>query len=307
MRRRVPRVDCSPSFRRPHPVNSLSAAVSRAVGTNVRPVESIAGGHISLATRFVGDDGRDLFVKHNPDAPAGMFAAEADGLRWLAEAGAVRTPTVQGFNDAAPQFIALEWIAPGTPAGDHDEQLGRGLASLHRAGAASFGAVRGNFIATLPQNNASHDDWPSFYGTCRLAPMVRRARDTGRLDTATSDRFERLIGRLHDLCGPPEPPARLHGDLWSGNALVDAQGQPALIDPAVYGGHREMDLAMMRMFGGFSPTVFAAYSEAHPLSEGADERLALCQLFPLLVHVVIFGGGYVNQLAAALRRYVGAS
>ncbi len=288
-------------------MNALSAAVSRAVGTNVRPVRSIAGGHISSATRFVGDDGRDFFVKHNPDAPAGMFAAEADGLRWLAEAAAVRNPTVSGVSDAAPQFIALEWIAPGTPAGDHDEQLGRGLADLHRAGAPSFGAVRGNFIATLPQDNTAHDDWPSFSGTRRLAPLVRRARDTGRLDTALVERIDRLVGRLHDLCGPPEPPARLHGDLWSGNAIVDVTGQPVLIDPAVYGGHREMDLAMMRLFGGFSPTVFAAYNEAHPLSDGADERLALCQLFPLLVHVVLFGGGYVNQLDAALRQYVGAS
>ena len=251
-------------------------------------------------------DGRELFVKHRPGAIPGMYSAEAAGLAWLAEAGALRTPDVVAVGDERPpRFLALELIPRGRPAPGHDEDLGRGLEALHRAGAPAFGLGDDNFIGSLPQPNGAAGSWPEFYGGRRLGPMARAAADAGSLGAGFLAGLERLRARLPDLCGPPEPPARLHGDLWGGNAMTDAAGDPVLIDPAVYGGHREIDLAMMRLFGGFGPAVFAAYAEAHPLAAGHEDRVELYQLYPVLVHVVLFGGGYARSAERILRRYAG--
>lgn len=252
-------------------------------------------------------DGRELFVKHRAGGAApGMYAAEAAGLAWLAEAGALRTPAVAAVGDERPpRFLALELIPRGRPAPGHDEALGRGLAALHRAGAPAFGLAADNFIGPLPQPNAPAGDWPGFYGGRRLEPMARAAVEAGSLGGGFLAGLERLRARLPDLCGPAEPPARLHGDLWGGNAMTDADGRPVLIDPAAYGGHREVDLAMMRLFGGFGAGTFAAYAEAHPLAEGHEDRVELYQLYPVLVHVVLFGGGYARSAERILRRYAG--
>jgi len=284
--------------------DALAAEVGRALGVEVSVSETVRGGDIGRARRVRTADGRTLFVKHHPDPPPGMFSSEAAGLAWLAEAGALRTPAVLAVRDATPAFIALEWIDGAPPAPGHDVALGRGLAALHRVGAPSFGLAADNLIATIPQPNAPTATWPEFYGARRLEPLARRTRDRGLLTERTAARFARLVDRLPELCGPPEPPARLHGDLWSGNAIADAAGGPVLIDPAVYGGHREMDLAMMRLFGGFSDRVFAAYAEAWPLADGHVDRVALYQLWPLLVHVALFGGGYAAAVDRALSRYV---
>jgi fructosamine-3-kinase len=267
---------------------------------------AVAGGDINRAERMALADGRELFVKHREGAPAGMYAAEAAGLAWLARAGALRTPAVVAVGDGRPpRFLALEWIPRGRPAPDHDEALGRGLAALHLAGPEAFGLAEDNFIGSLPQANEPAGSWPEFYAERRLQPMARAAVDAGSLPPAFLDGLERLRPRLPDLCGPPEPPARLHGDLWGGNAMTDAAGAPVLIDPAAYGGHREIDLAMMRLFGGFGPAVFAAYAEAHPLAPGHEDRIELCQLYPVLVHVVLFGGGYARSAERILRRFAG--
>ena len=265
-----------------------------------------AGGDINRAARMTLADGRELFVKHRPAAPPGMYAAEAAGLAWLAGAGALRTPAVAAVGeDGEPRFLALEWIARGSPGPGHDEALGRGLAALHRAGAPAFGLDEDNFIGSLQQPNAPAAGWPEFYGGRRLEPMARAAVEGGSLDPAFLGGLDRLRARLPDLCGPPEPPARLHGDLWGGNALTGDDGRPVLIDPAVYGGHREVDLAMMRLFGGFGGAVFAAYDEAHPLADGHRDRVDLYQLYPVLVHAVLFGGGYGRSAERILRRYAG--
>lgn len=282
----------------------LLAAVAAAAGAAVQRAEPVAGGDVNRALRARLADGRTVFVKHHEAAPAGMYRAEADGLGWLAEAEAIRLPGVVAVADeAAPRFLALEWIERGARGPDHDERLGRGLAALHGAGAPAFGLASGNFIGSLPQRNGPLPSWPEFYAERRLAPLARRAVDEGRLPASEGARAERLLGRLADLCGPPEPPARLHGDLWRGNAIADAEGAPVLIDPAVYGGHREMDLAMMRLFGGFPERAFAAYDEAFPLADGHADRVPLYQLYPLLVHVLLFGGGYAASVARALARY----
>jgi len=279
------------------------AAVASAAGSPVSEARAVAGGDVNRALRVALEDGRVLFVKHRGDMPGDAYRAEADGLAWLAEAGALRLPEVVAVGVQEPAFLALEWLDRGEPGPDRDERLGRGLAALHAAGAAAFGGPRDNWIATLPQANAPCGTWAEFYARRRLEPLARRAVDAGLLPPATLEHLDRLAGRLPDLCGPPEPPARLHGDLWSGNAMTGPAGEPVLVDPAAYGGHREMDLAMMRLFGGFSARVFAAYEEAFPLAAGHADRVDLYQLYPLLVHVVLFGGGYAGSFTRALTRY----
>ena len=283
---------------------ALSAAVGAALGAGVADARSLSGGDINQAYRLVLDDGRHCFAKTHPRPPSGMFGAEADGLRWLAQAGALRIPQVLAVSDGerGPAFLALELIEPAARSRDHDERLGRGLAALHRSGADGFGLERDGCIAILPQDNSAAPDWPSFYGERRLGAQLAIAREHGRATRAMERGFERLFARLPELCGPPEPPARLHGDLWGGNAMTDERGQPVLIDPAVYGGHREIDLAMMRLFGGFSRRVFEAYFEAYPASPGEAERVDLYQLYPLMVHVNLFGGGYAGRVESILAR-----
>lgn len=306
--------------------NRLRAAMERELGAKIRAARPMSGGDINLAYAVELEGGRKVFAKTNMRAPAGMFAAEARGLGWLGEAKALRVPEVFAFGGVpldpgergelsipgelaeSPGFLVLELVEAGAPARNFDEALGRGLAALHRAGAPGFGLDHDNFVGRLPQVNtatpAEAKDWPTFYRARRLAPLLERAAARGLATARMRDGFDRLFADLPALCGPPEPPARLHGDLWGGNLVVDETGGPCLIDPAVYGGHREIDLAMMRLFGGFGARVFAAYEEAYPLAPGAAERVALYQLYPLLVHVNLFGGGYVGQVEAALARLI---
>jgi fructosamine-3-kinase len=273
----------------------LRVAIEAATGSRVTATRSLRGGDVAAALGVDLHDGRRLFVKTRAGADVHAFEVEASGLRWLAEAGALRIPEVIAVG-GPPAFLAIERIEVGTPARDHDARLGRGLAALHRFGAPAFGLDHDNLIGTLPQENRVAPDWPTFYGEARLLAMARRAG----LHASLLRRLERVVQRLPELCGPAEPPSRLHGDLWAGNAIVDDQGAPVLVDPAVYGGHREVDLAMMRLFGGFSRRTFDAYAEAWPLAPGWEARVPLYQLYPLLVHVGMFGGGYVAQLERAL-------
>jgi fructosamine-3-kinase len=290
----------------------LAAELERALGSPVVRSNGVGGGCINEAAQVVLADGRELFVKTNPDAPPSMFTAEARGLRWLGEARALRVPEVIAVSgpDDPVQFLVLQLVRRGRPARDFDERLARGLAALHRFGAPGFGVDHDNFVGRLPQANGPASDpasWPAFYRERRLEPQLRLASDHGLATARMKRDFTRLFADLPDLCGPPEPPARLHGDLWGGNLMCDADGAPCLIDPAVYGGHREIDLAMMRLFGGFGARVFAAYDEAWPLADGHEARVDLYQLYPLMVHVNLFGGGgYTGSVEEALARLLSA-
>lgn len=279
---------------------ALREAIEHALGGTLTAARRVGGGDINDAWA-VEVGGTRAFVKARDDAEPDAFTVEAEGLRWLAQAGALRTPAVLAVGEDPP-LLVLELVVPARPAPDYDEALGRGLAALHRAAPPSFGLPRDNLIARLRQHNAPCPTWPAFYWSRRLEPMLRRVTDAGLGDAALRRDLERLGARLPERCGPPEPPARLHGDLWSGNVIADEAGAPVLIDPAVYGGHREVDLAMMRLFGGFAPRVHEAYAEAWPLPPGWEERVPLYQLYPLLVHVCLFGAGYVGAVRQALRR-----
>jgi fructosamine-3-kinase len=276
----------------------LQTSIESALGSAIRDMRPVSGGNIHAAYRLTLTDGRRVFVKTKTGSNADIFPTEARGIALLGQ-GPLRVPKVI-VSDAS--FLALEWIDSSAPARDADEKLGRGLAQLHRIGTSFFGLDHDNFLASIPQDNTRCRDWPSFYGERRLVPLLRRVRARGLATPHIERRMERVLADLTRLSGPEEPPALLHGDLWSGNLLHDERGLPVLIDPAVYGGHREVDLAMMRLFGGFSPTVFEAYADEWPLCAGHEERVALYQLVPLLAHVVLFGGSYVGALESALDR-----
>lgn len=276
---------------------SLEAAVASASGRGVRALRRVGGGDINDAYAAELEDGGRAFVKTRADAPAGEYEAEAAALRWLGEPGGVGVPEVLGASD---HVLVLEWLEEG-PAGDEAE-LGRGLATVHAAGAEAFGATAPLRIGRLTLSNEPLPDWPSFYAERRLRPLLAPGRDRGALSAEGVRAVERVCERLADLAGPPEPPARLHGDLWSGNVLWSG-GRPYVIDPVAYGGHREVDLAMLRLFGTPGPAMLAAYEEVAPLADGHGDRVALWQLFPLLVHAVLFGGGYGASAERAARRY----
>jgi fructosamine-3-kinase len=279
-------------------VNALLAGVGDALGSEVLRLTKLRGGDINDAYRAQLANGESVFVKTRAGAPSGMYAREAEGLAWLRDAHALRIPDVRGWGDA---WLALEWIAPAAQGTDFDVRLGRGLATLHRAGATQFGLATDNFIGPLPQPNQARASWAEFYAEQRLLPVLRRASDRGLVDAPMRRGFEQLLRTLPERVGPSEPPARLHGDLWSGNVHVDEHGAPVLIDPAVYGGHREVDLAMLRLFGAPSQAFFAAYDEIYPRASGHEERVPLYQLYPLLVHLCLFGGGYAGALSRALQ------
>jgi fructosamine-3-kinase len=281
----------------------LRDVVEGIVGEAVARLSAVGGGDIGRSARAILASGERLFVKHYPTSPSDAVAREAEGLDWLAEADAVPVANVRGV-DASHGVLVLDWIEPGRATRTGDADFGRGLAALHRFGAERFGDLPDNYIGSLPQSNRSHATWAAFLGEERIAFQARRAAEAGRFSAADLARVDRLVERLPERVGPHEPPARLHGDLWGGNRLADADGRSWLIDPAAYGGHREMDLAMMRLFGGFSERVFDAYHEAHPLAPGAEERVALCQLYPVLVHANLFGGGYVDSARRIIARYL---
>lgn len=241
-------------------------------------------------------DGAPAFAKTFAGESA-MFDAEARSLRWLADGGAP-VPRVLGV---APAVLVLGWLDAAPPSRAAARRLGAALATVHGAGADGFGAPWPGFAGRLRLSNAPAPTWAEFFAATRLLPLARQARDAGALDDVGA--IERVASHLPALGGPVEPPARLHGDLWSGNVLwgTDAAW---LVDPAAYGGHRETDLAMLALFGApYLDDIIATYQEVTPLAEGWRERVGLHQLYPLLAHAVMFGGGYGPRAAAVARRY----
>ncbi|RSM95555.1 fructosamine kinase [Nonomuraea sp. WAC 01424] len=257
----------------------------------MRSAEDLGSSHGRRLRRGVLEDGRQVFAKTG--AASDVFASEAAGLRWLGEA-----ITVPEVVEVGPDRLVLSWVPEEPPTAGAAGRFGADLARLHRAGAAGFGAPWPGFIADLPMDNSPAGDWPDFYATRRVLPFLRRARLPAR-DVAL---VERAVERLPEVSGSPEPPARIHGDLWSGNVLWSG-GTGVLVDPAAHGGHRETDLAMLALFGlPYLDRVMRAYEEEFPLAPGWRERVPLHQLHPLLVHVVLYGGSYRDALMNAVTR-----
>ena len=273
------------------------------LGAAVVATAPVAGGDISTATRMRLNDGTTALMKTHPHPPEGFFDAEVRGLRWLGEAaadGGVAVPEVLAHDH---ECLILRWVEPGKTTVDAAVDLGRSLARTHRAGAESFGADQDGFIGRLPMPNRPAPGWPEFYVTRRVLPYLKLARDRGAATDDDAAAIEAVLGRLDRLV-PEETPARLHGDLWNGNVLWGLDGCCRVVDPAAYGGHREVDLAMLALFGlPHLQRVTDAYEEEHPLAEGWHDRIGLHQLFPLLVHACLFGGGYAARAAETARRF----
>jgi len=284
---------------------SIEEALAAALGKTVaiRSFRSIGGGCINRAQRMETDAGV-FFIKTNSATRfPGMFAAEAKGLALLRQAGALGVPAVVACGEGQGQsFIIMEFIHAAARTRLFWENFGRALARLHRHRAVRFGLDHDNYIGSLPQSNTRHDTWHSFFIEERLRKQSRPARDAGLLSSVHIRQLESLYPRLAGFF-PAEAPALLHGDLWSGNFMTDNRGEACLIDPAVYYGHREAELAFTRLFGGFDVRFYDAYHEAFPLHHGWEERMDMYNLYPLLVHVNLFGGGYVAEVVNILNKY----
>lgn len=274
----------------------VPAHLTHLTGTPITRVHPLGHSHAWTLHRAETTDGRELFVKALHDGtPSAALTAEANGLRWLAEGHADLVPPVLA---ADPTMLVLPWQPPQSATPTAAEHLGRDLATLHAVTPDTYGAPWNGYIATLPLDNTPYTgDWATWYAEHRLAPYLSTAApDLGPDGTRLLDR---VISRITDLAGPPEPPSRIHGDLWSGNILW-SRNRALLIDPAAHGGHRETDLAMLALFGApHLDRILAAYQELAPLKPGWRQRIPLHQLHPLLVHVALFGPSYRGMLLAA--------
>jgi fructosamine-3-kinase len=278
-------------------MTGTAARAEALIGQGVVSTTPVAGGDICTATRLRLTDGRNAIIKTRPQAPDGMFLREAEGLRWLSKAEGAHVPDILAV---AEDCLILSWVEPGKPTADAAERFGRDLATTHRAGSAEFGAEIDGYIGLAPLPNRASPTWPEFFASRRVMPYLRAAVDRQALTADEAETIETAMRRIHDFAGPAEPPARIHGDLWSGNIVWGADGNISIIDPAAHGGHRETDLAMLALFGApHLQRILDAYDEASPLAEGWRGRLPLHQLHPLLVHAVMFGGTYGARAAAA--------
>lgn len=284
--------------------NLLEKLMSEQMNKDLKILQAtpLSGGDINDTYRLDTNLGvYGLKINHQPNARAN-FEAEAHGLGMLAASDFIVPKPLYFGQTENFAFLLMDFIESGKPRPDYWEIFGRQLADLHRNSHTAFGLDTDNFIGYLPQSNRPHQSWANFYATERIFPLLQKAVEQNLLakkhllsEPVWADFFKSLF--------PEEPPALLHGDLWAGNKMVSENGMPVLIDPAVYFGHREMDLAMMQLFGGFDPKLFLAYHSAYPLQDGWENRVKWCQLYPLLVHALLFGGGYAAQVERILSSY----
>lgn len=285
---------------------SLSQSLAAKLGTPIIRVEACSGGDINRAARIITAAG-SLFVKWHDHSPPSMFSAESKGLALLHHSKTVCVPQVVAVQEAeadCPAYLILEWLEEGATSPATDRRLGQQLAALHQITADQHGLDHANFIGSLPQQNHPHTTWAKFYAEQRLRPQMEIARQNGRLSHERENLLNRLLQRLPELL-PDVPASLLHGDLWRGNVMTLASGEPAVIDPAVYYGHREVEIAFTQLFGGFSRAFYEAYNEVFPLDPSYSEHRDLYQLYPLMVHLNLFGGSYASGVDTILRRYAG--
>jgi len=276
---------------------AVTTSLSDLLGNAVRVLGSkpVGGGCIHQATQIKTNQG-DYFLKFNHLGEAENFSAEVHGLEQLANTKTLSCVT------SKHAFILMEFLPPAPPAPQHWEIFGAELAALHRSTAPQYGLGRPNFIGRLHQSNQPHDVWVDFFIQERLEAQLKLAEQNGLASSDLRRSFEALYPRLEQLL-PQEPASLLHGDLWSGNFLIGPEGKACVVDPAVYHGHREAELSFTTLFGGFDQRFYAAYQEAWPLQPGWRERIDLFNLYPLLVHLNLFGSGYLSQIRSILRIY----
>lgn len=270
-------------------------------GLQIYPV---GGGSINNAFQVLTKENKRWFGKFNEvDKFPDLFVKEDRGLALLRRQNIIRIPHVIACTIVGKyQLLLLEWIEEGSRSANFRRTFGEQLARLHRVTADSFGLDEDNYMGALPQDNTPKFTWTEFFIHQRLEPLMRQATDQGLLDKTTIRHFERLYPILPSLF-PIEPPSLLHGDLWSGNFLCDPVGNPVLIDPAVYYGHRSMDLAMTTLFGGLDRVFYEAYAASYPLPANYREQWDICNLYPLLIHLILFGKSYQPAILRTIQRF----
>lgn len=286
--------------------SSLREALLCLFDTDVKSVNPIAGGDINDAYELILTNGERVFMKSNRRSDASFFTAEVEGLAAIADTGAIGTPQVLGCGtDNGRAFLLLSFVSSTSRVPDYWEVFGRQLARMHSADTSGhvtgYGFKSDNYIGCSRQINTPHSEWIRFFRDCRLSPQFRMA--DRYFDAAERKRINRLLDRLDTLLIEPEHPSLLHGDLWSGNFMTGADGKAWLIDPAVYVGHAEADIAMTELFGGFSAAFYSAYREAAPMQAGYEDRRDLYHLYQLLNHLNMFGGSYLSSVSRIVKRY----
>lgn len=282
----------------------IQEKVRQIINSELKSFSFSGGGCINNGGRLSTANG-DIFIKWNDRKTfRGMFEAEAKGLKLLRNTNTLHIPDVVAVDETNNyQFILLEFIEQRAKQSNYWQELGEGLSKLHRNTSAFFGLDHNNYIGSLRQQNSPEKSWVTFFIEQRLEVQLKLAITENRVDKKIATQFELLYKKLPDIF-PNEPPSLLHGDLWSGNLIINSEGKPCLIDPAVFYGHREAEVAFTKLFGGFSDRFYSSYHEAFPLSPAFEKRVDLYNLYPVMVHVNLFGGGYVSQVVSILRTFV---
>ncbi|MEZ4981330.1 MAG: fructosamine kinase family protein [Saprospiraceae bacterium] len=267
------------------------------------PIRSIAGGDINQAYLLKSRSEKFFIKYHKGSHNLDMFEKESSGLNTMRSGCSIKIPEVLlAASTENYSFLLLEWIESGHPANDFWLQLGKGLANLHFNSFNHFGYKESNYIGRLPQSNQREETWVDFYWNQRLMPQLELAKAGNFFTKKEIEIWQNHSSRLSEIC-PQESPSLIHGDLWSGNFMVGTDGTPCLIDPAVAYSHREMDIAMTLLFGGFSGKFYETYKEEYPLEKGWKERMDIYQLYYLLVHLNLFGSSYLNACKTILEKY----
>jgi len=279
--------------------------IEKITNSKIISTSSLSGGCISNAYKITLQDNRNLFLKINNSLPKDMFHKEANGLKELAKPNVIYIPKVITVEDS---FILLDFIECSIKQKDFFEDFGRSFAEMHKFTSEAFGFYENNYIGSTPQVNIPNEkeinDWTSFYFNKRILFQFHLAKKNG----FATDELRKGISFLENniekiLNGSEEPPSILHGDLWSGNYMVNENGKAGLIDPAVYYGHREADLAMTKLFGGFSESFYKSYNESFPLKDGYNYRENIYKLYHVLNHLNLFGSGYYRQAISLIKSY----
>jgi fructosamine-3-kinase len=271
---------------------------------NIQSVSSISGGCIHNAQKITTDKG-SYFIKLNRALDLNMFKTEFSGLKLLAEANEINVPEPIGYGtEGAHAYLLTDFIDSSLRSSNFWVDFGQSLANLHKNHQNDrYGLSYDNYIGRLNQYNDFHDDWLSFFIEQRLEIQLKLAFENGFINKTYLKRFSGLYKKLPELI-PAEPPSLLHGDLWSGNFMTGENGQPVIIDPAVYYGNREIELSFTQMFGGFDPLFYRTYQEVYPLSQGFENRVEIYNLYPYLVHVNMFGTSYLGGVDGVIRKYL---
>jgi protein-ribulosamine 3-kinase len=280
----------------------LSEAVNQDL--KLKHVSSVSGGSINAAYCLHTTAGDYMMKRNSKSAYPNMFACESAGLATIRKTHTIALPqTILLGEFEEDSFLVLEWIEAVKTTPATSKLLGQQLAAMHRHTAKQFGFDTDNYMGSLPQSNCKHDRWAAFFINERLQPMVKIGLNKGVLDVKDEQAFALLYKNLPSLF-EEETPALIHGDLWSGNYLIGANQKPYLIDPAVTYGHREFDIAMTTLFGGYNREFYEAYQSSFPLAPGWQQRIDLWNLYPLLLHMNLFGGGYLAQVRKCLEKYI---